>query len=339
MSSLFSPLKIKDLEIRNRIVMAPMCINSASTSGVASESSYIHYVTRAIGGVGLIIVEATAVEARGRIRGNDLGLWDDTQIEGLKKITNQVKAYGAKIGIQLAHAGRKCEVEGEDIIAPSILEDERFRKPNEMTLGDIKDVILAFKKAASRALEAGFDLIEIHAAHGYLLNQFLSPLTNKRTDEYGGGFENRIRLLKEVILAIKGVWPSTHPLGIRFSATEYHPEGHGVEETIEVINELKDLGIDLIDVSSGGVVVAPIKTYPGYQIDFAEEIKIQTGILTMGGGLLNDPFMMDDIIKQGRVDLIYLGKELLTNPYWSLQASIQLKADFKWPQYDFLKKR
>ncbi|MDF2700103.1 MAG: namA [Haloplasmataceae bacterium] len=337
MSQLFKEFNLKKLIIRNRIVMPPMCMWSADEFGNANDYHFVHYVSRAMGGVGLIIFEATAIESRGRISSHDIGLYRDEHIEGLKRITNEVKKYGAKVGVQLAHAGRKCEANNEENIAPSVIEDSRFRIPVAMTKLDIQDVIFAFRNAALRAYEADFDVIEIHAAHGYLINQFLSPLTNKRNDEYGGSLENRVRLLLEVIDAIKEVWPSEQPIIVRLSADEYHPDGNHINETVEVAKMLKNKGVDLINVSSGGVVKYPLQTYPGYQVEFSNVIKHQANIPTIAGGLITDAKMADDIIDKEKADLVFIGTELLRDPYWPLHASIELNAEFEWPVFNFAK--
>lgn len=336
MAKLFESIKIKDMELKNRIVMPPMCMYSTDDNGHANDWHYIHYATRAIGGTGLIIVEATAVEKRGRISNRDLGIWDDSHVEGLSKIVGLSKKYGAKIAIQLAHAGRKCEVETENIIAPSpIAYNEKYKTPIEMTKEDIKTVIKAFKEGARRALSAGFDAIEIHAAHGYLINEFLSPLSNKRNDEYGGSLENRTRFLKEIIREVRKVWPENKPLIVRVSAEDYVEGGNHPEDLAEMINLVKEEGVDLIDVSSGAVVPAPIKAYPGYQVKFAEVIKDKTGLPVIAGGLISEPEMAEEIIANNRADLVFLGRELLRNPYWPLQAAKKLRHNIDWPvQYE-----
>jgi NADPH2 dehydrogenase len=316
--------------------MPPMCMYTTDDSGYANDWHYIHYATRAIGGAGLIIVEATGIEKRGRITDRDLGIWDNSHIEGLSKIVNLCKKFGSKIGIQLGHAGRKCEIESENIIAPSpIAYSESYHVPKEMTKDDIKVVIHAFKEAARRANEAGFDVIEIHAAHGYLINEFLSPLSNKRNDEYGGNIENRSRFLKEIVRDVRMVWPENKPLIVRVSAEDYIKEGNHPEDLAEILNLVKDEGIDIVDVSSGAVAPAKINTYPGYQIKFAEIIKNQTHLPVIGGGLITEPEMAEEIVSNNRADMVFLGRELLRNPYWPLQAAKKLKHEIDWPvQYE-----
>jgi len=299
----------------------------ADTLGFANDFHLIHYGARAIGGVGGIILEATAVEARGRITEHDLGIYSDEHVSGLKRIVENIKKNGCIAGIQLAHAGRKSQTSLE-IIAPSAIPYPDMKMPKEMTTDDIQTVILAFQSAAYRANEAGFDLIEIHAAHGYLINQFLSPLTNKRIDAYGGDIYHRLRFLSEIIDAIKTVWPEEKILGIRFSATEYHENGNNVDDIIEVINFLKPKGIDYINVSSGGVVPTHINAYNGYQLDFASKIRKETNIKVMGGGLITNAIDANNAIKEKGIDLIFIGRELLRNPHFPYYAAKELNVDF-----------
>lgn len=335
MSRLFSSFKIKDLELKNRIVMAPMCMDSA-VDGYVNQWHHIHYSTRAVGGVGLIILEATGIEPGGRITDKDLGIWDDSQIEGLKEIVDSCHQYGSKIGIQINHGGRKSEVLASPIIAPSAIAfNETYRVPTEMTKEDIKTTVTKFKEAAERSLKAGFDLIELHGAHGYLISQFLSPITNKREDEYGGSLENRVRFLKEVIEEVKTVWPESKPLLLRVSAEDYVENGNTGEIMAKLIDLVKDYGIDMVDVSTGGVAPAKISTYPGYQIKQSEIIKETCNIPTIAGGLITLPDMAEEILCNDRADLVFLGRELLRNPYWTLQAAKALGEDITWPiQYE-----
>ncbi len=336
MSKLFASFILKDLEIKNRIVMAPMCMYSADNDGIAKEWHLLHYASRAIGGVGLIIQEATAVESRGRISANDLGIWDDSQIEMLKKIVNAVKNNGAKMGIQLGHAGRKCEAENERIIAPcAIAFSEEYRVPSEMKKEEIQQVVEAFKEAAKRCVEIGYDVIEIHGAHGYLINQFLSPVTNKRTDEYGGSLENRTRFLKQVIHGVRQYWPMEKPLMLRVTAEDYVEEGNHPEDLAKIINLVKDEGVDLVNVSSGGVISVAPNAYQGYQVKYAEVIKEKTLLPVVAGGLIIDPHMAEEILQNKRADMVFLGRALLRNPYWSLEADFQLSNETVWPkQYE-----
>lgn len=336
MSRLFSNYIIKDLELKNRIVMAPMCIYSADEDGKAQEWHLLHYASRAVGGVGLIIQEATAVEARGRISANDLGIWDDSQIEDLKNIVDTCKRYGAKMGIQLGHAGRKCEAGNERIIAPSpIAFSEEYRVPNEITKKEINEVIQSFKNAAKRCVEIGYDVIEIHGAHGYLINEFLSPLTNNRTDEYGGSKENRARFLKEILHAVREVWTPEKLLILRVSAEDYDEKGNHPEDLADLINLVKDEGVDMVDVSSGGVISVAPNAFQGYQVKFAEVIKEKTNLPVIAGGLIIEPHMAEEILQNRRADLVFFGRALLRNPYWPLNADNELSNIAIWPkQYE-----
>ncbi|WP_139906004.1 NADPH dehydrogenase NamA [Clostridium thermarum] len=334
MAKLFEQISIKGVTIKNRVVMAPMCMYSADNDGMVQDWHIIHYAARALGGTGLIIQEATAVESCGRISDRDLGIWKDEHIEGLRKIVKSIKDNGSVPGIQLAHAGRKSTVFSEPVIGPSAIAfSEEYKTPTEMSKEDIKRVIEAFKKAAERALTAGYEVIEIHAAHGYLINEFLSPLTNKRGDEYGGSKENRVRFLKEVLEAVREVW--SKPLIVRVTAEDYEEEGNHPEDLADMVNLVKDLGIDLVDVSSGGVVDVTVKAYPGYQVDFAETIKNLTGLPVIAGGLLTTADQCEEVLQAGKADMIFLGRELLRNPYWTLKAAHDLKTEIQWPvQYE-----
>ncbi len=323
MRKLFSPYTVKDITIKNRIVMSPMCMySSTNQDGVVMDWHKVHYVSRAVGQVGLIIIEATAVTQQGRISNEDLGIWDDLHIEGLKELVHLSHPYGTKMGIQLAHAGRKSQTDGS-IIAPSALAfNENYKLPIEMNLPQIKETIKAFKDGALRAKVAGFDIIEIHAAHGYLINQFLSPLTNHREDEYGGDHERRYRFLKEIIQAIREVWDG--PLFVRISANEYHPNGLTVKDYLSYCEKMKQDGVDLIDVSSGAVVPATLHPYPGYQVPYSEEIRQKLNMPTGAVGLITSPLQAEEILQNKRADLILLGRELLRDPYWVRTAAKEL---------------
>ncbi len=331
MTKLFSKFELKGMELKNRIVMPPMCMYTAE-DGVANDWHFVHYMTRAVGGVGLIILEATGVESRGRISDRDLGLWKDEQVQGLRRIVEACQKQGAKVGIQLGHAGRKSEVLSEPSIAPSpIAFSEKYRVPLEMTKEDIITVEAAFREAARRADQAGFDTIEIHAAHGYLISEFLSPLTNKRTDEYGGSEENRARFLKEILQEIKTVWPKEKPVIVRVSAEDYVEGGNHDDNMASILNALKTEGIDLVNVSSGAVVNITMKVYPGYQTKFAETIKKSTQLSVITGGLITSALMAEEILQNERADFIFLGRELLRNPYWPLEAAKELNEELEWP--------
>ncbi|MDD3827911.1 MAG: NADPH dehydrogenase NamA [Anaerolineae bacterium] len=338
MPDLFSPLTLRDVTLRNRIVMSPMCMYSAS-NGLANDWHLGHYLARAVGGVGLLIAEATAVEARGRISTEDLGLWDDAHIEPLARIVRLVQAQGAAMAVQLAHAGRKAwsSARGqgpETAVAPSALPfDEGWQSPRALTAGEIDDVVAGWGAAAARALEAGFDAVEIHGAHGYLCHQFLSPLSNHRDDEYGGDLASRSRFLMRVVDAVRGAWPEDRPLLVRVSATDWAAGGLTPDDLVVVARELKGRGVDVIDCSSGGAVPAtPPGVGPGYQVPFAEKIRREAGIATVAVGLIGAPELADEIVRNGRADLVALGRELLRNPYWPLDAAGTLGRDVAWPR-------
>ncbi|MFZ3588490.1 NADPH dehydrogenase NamA [Bacillus sp. DJP31] len=333
-TKLFSPFQIKDVTLKNRIVMSPMCMYSSHEQDGKVENWHLtHYVTRAVGGTGLIMVEATAVTPQGRISNEDLGIWEDDHIPGLKKLVSMIKEQGAATSIQIAHAGRKAMVDGE-ILAPSAIAfNEKMKTPKEMSLEEIHETVEAFKSGAWRAKEAGFDIIELHGAHGYLINEFLSPLSNKRSDQYGGNFENRYQFLRDVIDAVKEVWSG--PLFIRVSANDYHPEGLTAEDYVTYAKWMKEQGVDLIDVSSGAVVPAPIEAYPGYQVRFSETIKHGADMATGAVGLITTGNQAEEILQNDRADLIFLARELLRDPYWARTASIQLGGTIAAPrQYD-----
>jgi NADPH2 dehydrogenase len=328
---LFTPYTVKNVTLKNRIVMSPMCMYSSHREGGMVEDFHMtHYISRAVGGAGLIMIEATSVTPQGRISPQDLGIWNEEHVDGLGKLVEAMKQYGAKTAIQLAHAGRKAVLEGE-IISPSALAfNEKMKTPAAMTKEQISETIQAFKDGANRAKKAGFDIIEIHGAHGYLINQFLSPLSNKRTDEYGGSKENRYRFLREVIEAVKDGWDG--PLFVRVSATDYHPEGLDVEDYVEFSTWMKEQGVDLIDVSSGALVPADIKVFPGYQVKFAERIREGAGIDTGAVGLITSGIQADEILGNERADLIFLARALLRDPYWPRTAALELGAEIEAPK-------
>lgn len=333
-SGLFSPYTIKNVTLKNRIVMSPMCMYSShNEDGMLQDWHYTHYVSRAVGQVGLIMVEATAVTPQGRISPQDLGIWSDDHVPGLKKLVEMIKAYGSKTSIQIAHAGRKATVTG-DIVAPSAIRfNESYKTPKELSINEIKETIAAFKDGARRAKEAGFDIIEIHGAHGYLINEFLSPLSNKREDEYGGSPENRYRFLEEVIEAVQEVWDG--PLFVRVSANDYAEGGLTPTDYVQYAKRMKDQGVDLIDVSSGAVVPAKIDAYPGYQVGYADKIRNEANIPTGAVGLITKAVQAEEILKNNRADLIFIARELLRDPYWPRTAAKELGVSIDSPkQYE-----
>ncbi len=346
MTQLFDSLRLRDLVLRNRVGIPAMCQYSAQ-GGMANDWHFVHYSSRAIGGPGLIIVEATAVAPSGRISPADLGLWDDAQIEPLARIARFAKAQGCAIGVQLAHAGRKASVSlgwqaqhplagnegGWDVVGPSALAfGEGYPLPRELDAAAIAALVGEFVAGARRAREAGFQTVQIHAAHGYLLHQFLSPLANHRTDGYGGSFENRTRLVREVVSAVRSEWPERLPLLIRLSATDWVDGGWSADQTVELCRVLKELGVDLVDVSTGGLVpYAQIPVGPGFQTEFAERVRRQAAIPTATVGLITAPAQADHIVRSGQADLVLLGREVLRNPYWPLEAAQALGQVAAWP--------
>lgn len=352
-SKLFSPLSIKSITLKNRITISPMCQYS-STDGFANDWHLVHLGSRASGGAGLVIQEATAVAPEGRISPEDLGIWKDEHIEKLKAITAFIKSQNAVPGIQLAHAGRKASVSspwkgnkkldasqgGWQTLAPSAIGYHDDETPIALDKNGIQKIISDFKAATKRAVQAGYEVLEIHAAHGYLNHQFLSPLSNTRTDEYGGSFENRIRFTIEVLEAVQTEWPDNLPLFVRISATDWAERGWNVEESIEFSKILKEKGVDLIDVSSGGLVShQKIPLEAGYQVPFAEKIKKETGILTGAVGLITEASHAEEILMSEKADLVLFARASLRDPNLGLHFAKALETEVAWPpQYERAKK-
>ena len=331
MNRLFEPFVLKNLQLKNRLVMPPMCMYMAE-DGFANDWHYTHYNTRAIGRVGLVIVEATAVVFEGRISEHDLGLWKDDQIAPLKRIVDFNHNQGGTIGIQLGHAGRKSLIYPTDATAPSAIPfDDKSVQPHAMDQNEIDRVVKAFGQGARRANEAGFDVLEIHGAHGYLINEFLSPLSNERVDKYGGSLDNRFRFLGEVITEIKSNWPEEKALMLRLSADEYHSAGSNLDEKAVIASMAKDAGVDLLDVSSGGVVPADVTVYPGYQLKHSQTIKELAAMPTIAGGMVTTEQEIQEILGNGRGDLVFMGRELLRNPYFILGTKAAVKEMLPWP--------
>jgi 2,4-dienoyl-CoA reductase-like NADH-dependent reductase (Old Yellow Enzyme family) len=353
---LLSPLTIRGVTLRNRIVMSPMCQYIAE-DGLASDWHLVHLGSRAAGGVGLVMVEATAVTPEGRITPGDLGIWGDQHVEPLARIARFVHSQGAIAGIQLAHAGRKAsckqpwlggarlktrEAGGWSVLGPSPVPfNEGDPPPVEMDETAINGVVSAFEDAVRRALAAGFKLIELHAAHGYLLHEFLSPLSNRRTDQYGGSLENRMRMLLRVAGRIRALAPADLPVFVRISATDWVEGGWDVEQSVVLARHLKDLGIDLVDASSGGLVpMARIPVGKGYQVPFARQIRDTAGIMTGAVGLITEAAYANEIITGGDADLVVIAREFLREPYWALKAQAELGAEPTWPlPYGYAVKR
>jgi 2,4-dienoyl-CoA reductase-like NADH-dependent reductase (Old Yellow Enzyme family) len=339
---LFSPLTIREIVSRNRIAVSPMCQYS-SRDGFANDWHLVHLGSRAVGGAGLVIMEATAVEDRGRISPQDMGIWKDEHVDFLGRIAAFLKQQGAVAGIQLAHAGRKAstlppwqggkfipESEGGWIpVAPSPIPfHPDDPPPHELSRAEIRGIVDAFVVGARRARRAGFQLVEIHAAHGYLIHEFLSPLSNRRTDEYGGPFENRVRFALEVTEAVRGAWPLELPLWMRISATDWAPGGWTVDDSVALARRVRDLGVDLIDCSSGGLTLQQkIELGPGYQVPFAERIRAEAGIMTGAVGMITTPEQANAIVRDGRADVVLVARQFLRDPYFPLHAAKVLGAD------------
>jgi 2,4-dienoyl-CoA reductase-like NADH-dependent reductase (Old Yellow Enzyme family) len=343
---LFTPLTVREVTFRNRIAVSPMCQYS-SVDGFTNDWHLVHLGSRAVGGAGLVMVEATAVEARGRISPSDTGIWKDDHIAFLARIAGFLQEHGAVAGIQLAHAGRKASTRrpwegggavpaaegGWRTVAPSPVP---FRPedpaPAELSNAEIRSLVAAFAAAAGRAFEAGFQVAEIHAAHGYLIHQFLSPLSNRRTDEYGGSLHNRVRFALEVVEAVRRAWPGNLPLFLRISATDWVEGGWTADESVELAMRVRELGVDLVDCSSGGSSLQQqIPLEPGYQVPFAERIRREAGILTGAVGLITTPAQADEIVRSGKADLVLLAREFLRDPYFPLRAAKALGQPLKPP--------
>ncbi|HEX8180611.1 MAG TPA: NADH:flavin oxidoreductase/NADH oxidase [Pyrinomonadaceae bacterium] len=347
MSKLFSVLRLRDVEFKNRIFVSPMCQYS-SRDGLPNEWHLVHLGSRAVGGAALVVVEATAVAPEGRITPGDTGIWSDEQARAFQPIAAFIKAQGAVPGIQLAHAGRKASTDvpwrgGKPLtegawqtLAPSALPFGNFPAPHAMSVQEIAAVVAQFVAAAERSRAAGFEVVELHMAHGYLLNEFLSPLANERTDEYGGSFAGRTRLPLQVAAAVRRVWPAHLPLFVRISASDWADGGWDLAQSIEFAGQLRSIGVDLIDCSSGGLLPGvKIPVAPGYQVPFAAAIRQQAGIATGAVGLITEPQQAEQIIAAGQADAVLLARAMLRDPYWVLHAAKTLGVDVQWPvQYD-----
>lgn len=348
--NLFAPLRLRGIQLKNRIAVSPMCEYSAR-DGHPTNWHLVHLGSRAVGGAALVMTEATGVSAVGRISLADTGIYLDSHVQSWRPIAEFIREQGALPGMQLAHAGRKgstaipCLGEGAvppkdggwEPVAPSAVPfNSNYPMPKELAVGDIDQIVSEFVAAARRALQVGFQIVEIHAAHGYLLHEFYSPLSNQRTDEYGGSFENRIRLLLQVAKAVRGIWPEQQPLFVRISATDWKEGGWDLEQSVELCRRLKGLGVDLIDVSSGGIVPGVrIPVGPGYQVGFAATIRRETGVATGAVGMISEPEQAETIIATGQADIVLLARELLRDPYWPRRAAKALGAKIKPPvQYE-----
>jgi 2,4-dienoyl-CoA reductase-like NADH-dependent reductase (Old Yellow Enzyme family) len=346
MPHLFEPLRLRSLALAHRILVSPMCQYSCA-DGFATDWHLVHLGSRAVGGAALVFTEATAVTAEGRISPEDLGIYDDRHVEGLARIVRFVRGQGAAAGIQLAHAGRKASTPrpwesgraalpaegGWEPLGPTgAAFVEGYPLPRAATVADLAAVVSAFRTAAERARAAGFDVVEIHAAHGYLIHEFLSPLVNTRDDAYGGSYDHRVRLCLEVVEAVRSVWPADLPVFVRLSCTDWKAGGWDVEQSVELARRLGERGVDLVDCSSGGAVPdAKIPVGPGYQVPFAERIRREAGVATGAVGLITDPAQADTIVRGGQADCVLLARELLRDPYWPLHAARELGHVLPWP--------
>jgi len=347
MAHLFDALVIRDLKFANRAFVSPMCQYS-STDGRANDWHLVHLGSRAVGGAGLVLTEATAVLPEGRISPQDLGIWSDDHIEPLARIVRFIHEQGSVAGMQLAHAGRKAstyrpwdgqgkvpETEGgwNNVVAPSAVAfADHYPLPQAASKQEIQAIVAAFGEAARRACEAGFRVVEIHAAHGYLIHEFLSPLSNQRTNAYGGSFENRTRILREIVAAVRRSWPERAPLFVRISATDWVDGGWDLQQSIELARQVKDLGVDLIDCSSGGnVAQAKIPVGPGYQTAFAERIRRESGVMTGALGMITSAVQAEHILATGQADAVIIAREMLRDPYWPLRAARELGQTISWP--------
>ncbi len=346
MSRLFAPFSLRSLTLRNRIVVSPMCQYS-SVDGLANDWHLVHLGSRAVGGAAVVFTEATAVTAEGRISPHDLGIWSDAHVDGVARLARFIAAQGAIPGMQLAHAGRKASTTrpwegprglspgegGWTVVGPT---EAAFSptspRPRALAADEIAAIVGAFGAAARRALDAGFRIVEIHAAHGYLLHQFLSPLVNTRTDAYGGSFDGRVRLCVEVAAAVRAVWPEQLPVWVRISATDWVDDGWNIEQSIELARRLRDAGVDLIDCSSGGnMSTASVPMAPGYQVPFAARIRREAGVPTGAVGLITEPAQAEAIVASGDADVVLLAREMLRDPYWPLHAAPALGDAASWP--------
>lgn len=331
MSLLLSPFEFKGLKLKNRVVMSPMCMHSAAEDGFVTDWHRVHYGARALGQVGLIFPETLAVNKDARIGAGDLGIWSDEHVEGLRGLVDLLHSFGAKVGAQIGHAGRNADLPGVDVVAPSAIPfTDDSPVPRALAVEEIPALVKSFGAAARRALEAGFDVLEIHAAHGYLLSTFLSPLSNIRDDEYGGDAKCRYRILGEIIDEIKQVW-GDRPLFVRISSSDYAEGGNTPESFLEYGRWMKEQGVDLIDCSSGGIKMLKVQSYPGYQVPAAELLRKELGIATGAVGLIQDGRQAEEILQNGRADLVFVGRQMLRDPFWVRSAADELKVSIDTP--------
>lgn len=353
--ALFTPLTLRGVTLKNRIAVSPMCQYSCR-DGLATDWHLVHLGARAVGGAGLVIAEAAAVEPRGRISPHDVGIWSDEHVEPLARIVHFVQSQGAAAGIQIAHAGRKASTSrpwdgrrpltpadgGWQVVAPSSLPfDAGYPVPHALTADEIPGIVQAFARAAERAKAAGFDFLEVHGAHGYLVHEFNSPLVNERRDAYGGSFEGRVRFGLEVATAVRRAWPMDRPLAMRLSCTDWVEAGWDLDQTVALAQRLRALGVDIVDCSSGGTVpYQKVPEAPGYMVPFAARVRAEAGVPTAAVGVLQDPQLANAVVAEGKADLVLLAREFLREPYWPLKAARALGCEVAWPpQYERAKPR
>lgn len=330
MAHLFDPITVKGVTFKNRIALSPMCMHSATADGHVSSFHHVHYGARALGGAGLIMLESTAVMVNGVTGPGDLGIWDDRQTAGLASLVETIHRMGACVGAQIGHSGRQYPLLDHHSVAPSPIPfTDASRVPDELTAEGIQEVVAAFRDSARRAREARFDVLEVHTAHGYLLNEFLSPHANHRTDAYGGSHENRYRIVREIIDAVRVEWAG--PLFVRVSATDYVEGGNRLDDFLIYARWMKEQGVDLIDCSSGGIAMLSVDAYPNYQVPAAEVLRREVGILTGAVGLIETGRQAEEILRNGRADMVLIGREMLKDPFWARTAADDIKAPIEVP--------
>lgn len=331
-SKLFSPYSLGGMELKNRIVMSPMLMYQAGDDGTVTERQVLHYGARALGGVGLIMTEVVAVHPQGRISGSDLGLWSDGQIPGIRRIVDAIHACDAKIGIQLAHAGRKSILPGDSVAPSAIAHSEDSTIPVELTTAEVQKLVQDYASAATRADQAGVDCIQIHAAHGYLIHEFLAPMSNKRTDEYGGSLENRSRFLLEIVQSVRQVLPAGKPLLVRFSGTDLVEGGVKAEDAAELARWLEDAGADFLEVTSGNITNSyDGDVYPGYQVKFVEQIRRKSSLPVGSVGSIHSADLAEYLLRDEGIDLVFVGRALLRDPFWPIHAASKMGCEIPLP--------
>lgn len=328
-AKLFEPITIRGIEFRNRIAMSPMCMHSADAQGRISDFHLVHYGARALGGAGLVMLETASILPNGPIGPGDIGIWEDAHISGLSRVVNVIHAMGGKAGAQIGHAGRMLGVLGRAVAPSAVPFTRESQIPEALSVAGIQEIVTAFQEASRRVRESGFDVLEVHCAHGYLLHEFLSPLANQRTDAYGGSHENRYRIVREAIDAVRKEWSG--PLFVRISSTDYMEGGNTPEDFLIYGDWMKDQGVDLIDCSSGGIAMIKVKSYPNYQVPAAELIRREVGVMTGAVGLIETGRQAEEILQNGRADMVFVGREMLKDPFWARSAADDLRMPVQVP--------